>query len=82
MPRDLSLADYVQRRNGVALGARRSMRNMLWRSLGAGSFAKFWHYWNPIWGLLLGQSCSKTFNRYHAGLAGIAANFCREWLTA
>lgn len=53
MPLDLSLADYVKRRNGVALGARRSMRNMLWRSLGAGSFAKFWHYWNPIWGYYL-----------------------------
>jgi hypothetical protein len=28
---------------------------MLERSLGAGSFAEFWRYWNPIWGYYLGR---------------------------
>ncbi len=51
----VTLAQYVQRRNGVPLGAPNSLRNMLVRSLGAGSFAKFWRYWNPIWGYALGR---------------------------
>lgn len=31
------------------------MRNMLKRSLGAGSFREFWRYWNPIWGYYLSR---------------------------
>ncbi len=46
----MSLAAYVRRRNGVALGTLGSLRNMFKRSLGASSFAGFWRYWNPIWG--------------------------------
>ncbi|MFN6971501.1 MAG: hypothetical protein ACK4NN_11585 [Rheinheimera sp.] len=53
MHRTLTLSEYVKKRNGVALGASHSMRNMLSRSLGAMSFAVFWHYWNPIWGYYL-----------------------------
>lgn len=53
--RGLTLAQYVERRNGVPLGAPNSLRNMLHRSLGAGSFAGFWQYWNPIWGYGLGK---------------------------
>lgn len=52
--RQMSLRDYVQYRNGVPLGASGSLQNMLVRSLGAGTFAKFWQYWNPIWGYALG----------------------------
>ena len=46
----LTLEAYVKHRNGVPLGASGSLENMLVRSLGAGTFAKFWQYWNPIWG--------------------------------
>ena len=53
--RGLTLAQYVQRRNGVPLGAPNSLRNMLHRSFGASSFAGFWQYWNPIWGYGLGK---------------------------
>lgn len=53
--RSLTLAQYVHRRNGVPLGASGSLSNMLYRSLGAGSFTKFWQYWNPIWGYALGR---------------------------
>jgi hypothetical protein len=52
---DLTLAQYVERRNGVPLGDSRSLRNMLHRSFGATSFARFWQYWNPIWGYGLGK---------------------------
>lgn len=51
----MQLADFVKKRNGVALGAKYSLRNMLKRSLGAGSFPLFWHYWNPIWGYYLSR---------------------------
>lgn len=53
MRKNISLSEYVKKRNGVSLGASRSMRNMLRRSLGAGSFPQFWQYWNPIWGYYL-----------------------------
>lgn len=52
--RELTLGQYVRRRNGVPPGASGSLRNMLRRSLGAGSFSRFWQYWNPIWGYYLG----------------------------
>jgi hypothetical protein len=64
MYRSLSLATYVKKRNGVALGAAHSMRNMLFRSLGAGSFATFWHYWNPIWGFYLAKFVMRPLS-YH-----------------
>ena len=51
----MNLSDYVKKRNGVPLGATDSLRNMLFRSLGAGRFSIFWKYWNPIWGFYLGN---------------------------
>ena len=53
--RTLTLRAYVRRRNGVPLGAPGSLSNMLRRSLGAGTFAGFWRFWNPIWGYGLGR---------------------------
>ena len=52
----LSLTQYVKKRNGVPMGARHSMRNMLLRSFGAKSFPVFWHYWNPIWSYYLSRN--------------------------
>lgn len=37
------------------MGAANSLRNMLYRSLGAGKFSIFWKYWNPIWSFHLGK---------------------------
>lgn len=51
----ISLRQYVKRRNGVPLGDNRSLPNMLRYSLGAGTFAEFWLYWNPIWGYYLAR---------------------------
>ena len=53
--RKLTLAQYVRRRNGAPLGGSGSLRNMFHRSLGAGSFAEFWRYWNPVFGYYLGR---------------------------
>ena len=62
--RQMSLTDYVHYRNGVPLGAPGSLQNMLVRSFGAGSFAKFWQYWNPIWGYALGRYIYAPLNRF------------------
>ena len=51
----LTLAEYVEKRNGVPLGDSHSLQNMLRHSFGASSFARFWQYWNPIWGYGLGK---------------------------
>ena len=64
MRKTLSLSSYVKKRNGVPLGAKGSMRNMLSRSLGAKSFRIFWQYWNPIWGYYLSRNVMKPLNRF------------------
>ncbi len=53
--RELTLSQYILRRNGLPAGARGSLRNMLYRSLGAPTFAAFWRYWNPVFGYALGR---------------------------
>ncbi len=53
--RELTLSRYIRRRTGLAPGARGSLRNMLYRSLGASSFAGFWRSWNPVFGYALGK---------------------------
>ena len=59
MPKPITLSKFIKHRNGVALGASGSMRNMLTRSFGAGSFDRFWQYWNPIWGYYLSTKVMK-----------------------
>lgn len=54
----------MRRRNGVPLGAAGSLRNMLHRSLGAGTFAEFWRYWNPIFGYYLGRYINAPLKRW------------------
>lgn len=60
----MTLSQYVEKRNGVPMGAPYSLRNMLQRSLGAGSFARFWHYWNPIWGYYLARYVLKPSRQF------------------
>ncbi|MBS2099217.1 MBOAT family O-acyltransferase [Carboxylicivirga linearis] len=59
----MNLSEYVEKRNGMPLGASDSLRNMLYRSLGAETFAKFWQYWNPIWGYYLGKYIFKPLKQ-------------------
>lgn len=63
MPKNITLSEYVKKRNGVALGAPGSMANMLTRSLGASSFHLFWQYWNPIWGYYLSRKIMKPLSQ-------------------
>ena len=51
----MTLSEYVERRNGVALGAKGSLSNNLKRAFGAGSNAEFWKHWNPVWGFYLAK---------------------------
>jgi hypothetical protein len=53
--RQLTMGQYILRRNGVPAGASGGLRNMLQRSFGARSFAVFWQYWNPVFGYILGR---------------------------
>ena len=71
----MTLAAYVHRRNGVPLGARGSMRNMLQRSLGATSFAGFWRHWNPIWSYGLSRFVFTPLNGWLPPAAALVATF-------
>ncbi len=52
---DLTLSEYVRRRNGVPLGSSGALKEMLKRALGAKSISVFWQFWNPIFGYYLGR---------------------------
>jgi len=60
----MKLSDYIIKRNGVPMGAKYSMRNMLYRSLGAGNFPTFWKYWNPIFSYYLGKKVFKPLKHF------------------
>lgn len=64
MHSSLSLSQYVKKRNGVPLGAKHSIRNMLSRSFGAKSFPIFWHYWNPIWSYYLSRNIMRPIANF------------------
>ncbi len=66
----MTLADYVKKINGVPFGHSNSLRNNLYRSLGAKNFSTFWNYWNPIFGYYLGKKIFKPLKRiFPIGLA-------------
>lgn len=69
------LSEYVERRNGVALGARGSLTQMLHRSLGADTFSGFWHHWNPIWGYYLRRFVNAPLRRVMPAAAAAVATF-------
>ncbi len=59
----MTLADYIQKKNGVPIGDSNSLRNNLYRSLGAKNFSTFWTYWNPIFGYFLGKKIFKPLKK-------------------
>jgi len=71
----LTLAQYIHRRNGVPAGSSGSLRNMFRRSLGAGSFAGFWQYWNPVWGYGLARYVHSPLKRYFPPTAALILTF-------
>ena len=73
--RRLTLAEYIRRRNGVPLGSSGSLRNMLRRSLGAGSFGGFWQYWNPLFGYGLARYVHSPLLRILTPKAAVIVTF-------
>ncbi len=60
---NITLSEYVKKRNGVSIGHPNSLKNNLYRSLGAKNFTTFWNYWNPIFGYYLGKFIFKPLKR-------------------
>jgi D-alanyl-lipoteichoic acid acyltransferase DltB (MBOAT superfamily) len=73
--RRMTLAQYIRRRNGLPVGSSGSLRNMFHRSLGAGSFAGFWQYWNPIWGYGLSRYVYSPLKRVLPSTASLIMTF-------
>ncbi len=71
----ITLGQYVRRRNGVPLGSSGSLRYMLHRSLGAGSFAGFWQHWNPVWGYGLARYVYSPLRRVLPQTAALLSTF-------
>lgn len=59
----MNLSEYVKKRNGVPIGHSNSLRNNLYRSLGAKNFSVFWNFWNPIFGYYLGIKVFKPLKK-------------------
>jgi len=59
----MTLAEYVKKRNGVPMGDSNSLKNNLYKSLGAKNFSTFWNYWNPIFGYYLGKKVFKPLKK-------------------
>ena len=60
---EITLIDYIKKRNGVSIGNPKSLRNNLYRSFGAKNFSTFWNYWNPIFGYYLGKFIFKPLKK-------------------
>ncbi|NHN24486.1 acyltransferase [Flavobacterium jejuense] len=60
---NITLSQYIIKRNGVPIGSSKSLRNNLYRSLGAKNFSTFWKYWNPIFGYYLGKFIFKPLKK-------------------
>lgn len=59
----MDLNQYIKKRNGVSIGSAGSLRNNLFRALGAKNFSTFWNYWNPIFGYYLGKFIFKPLKK-------------------
>ncbi|MBS1516661.1 MAG: acyltransferase [Bacteroidetes bacterium] len=71
----MTLSDYIIKRNGVPAGSPHSLRNNLYRSLGAKNFSVFWNYWNPVFGYYLGMYVFKPIKKFFPSSAAIIFTF-------
>ncbi len=60
----MTLAEFINKKNGVPFGHPKSLRNNLYRALGAKNFSDFWTYWNPIFGYYLGTKVYRPLKKY------------------
>ena len=73
--KSITLREYIKRRNGVPLGAKGSLKNMFYRSLGAKQFSGFWRYWNPIWSYYLSKLIYKPLRKKFTNSVAIILTF-------
>jgi hypothetical protein len=59
----ITLDAYVRRRLGGSGGDLSMLGRMFSRSFGAGSFAEFWRYWNPVYSFHLARYCYRPLHR-------------------
>lgn len=57
------------------MGKKGSLRNMLHRSLGAGTFGRFWHFWNPIFGYYLANKIYTPLRAFLPRWLAVIATF-------
>ena len=60
---NMTLTDYIKKRNGISIGSPKSLRNNLYRSFGSKNFSTFWNYWNPVFGYYLGKFIFKPIKK-------------------
>ncbi|MBJ7881969.1 hypothetical protein JEM65_15135 [Gelidibacter salicanalis] len=72
---NITLTEYIKKRNGVSLGSPKSLRNNLHRSLGAKNFSTFWNYWNPIFGYYLGIYVFKPLKNVFPNAVALVLTF-------
>ncbi|MHB1416216.1 MAG: MBOAT family O-acyltransferase [Chloroflexota bacterium] len=72
--RQLTLRDFVQRRLGRGSDLQQ-LKRMFSRSFGAGSFAGFWRYWNPVYSYYLDQYCYRPLRKVLPRSLAIVATF-------
>jgi len=61
---NMTLTDYIKKRNGVSIRSSKSLRHNLYRSLGSKNFTTFWNYWNPIFGYYLEKFIFKPIKKF------------------
>ena len=71
----INLRGYIQRRTGVPLGHPQSLSLMLSRSFGAGDYAEFWRYWNPIWSYYLSRYIHRPLSKILPGPMAVLGTF-------
>ena len=60
----LTLSQFITLRLGQSSSPARQLLEMLIRAFGAGSFDRFWRYWNPVYGYILYYWCYQPLRRY------------------
>ncbi len=72
--RQLTLRDFVRRRLGTGNDLDQ-LRRMFSRAFGAGSFAGFWRYWNPVYSYYLDRLCYRPLRRVLPRPLAVMATF-------
>jgi hypothetical protein len=70
-----TLNQFIELRLGLSSSPGNLLRQMFSRSFGAGSFDRFWRYWNPVYGYALYYWCYRPLRRYLPRDACVALTF-------